>query len=233
MTAGVLAFINNYQRARYMARMDSSAYLSNTGGLTGAADGKQLTTSFWLASYSGTASRGVFMLGGSLMLYFQRNNNSTAYIKIEESGKIQGSSTATISIPTGTTATHFYIAVDMSSTSKRFVWVNGSAVSMTWSTYNNTNLTQTGTANIGNTNTLYIESDIYDFWYTNTYLAPSTYNSKFYNGGVSPNLGSNGQIPTGTAPLVYINGYGNLENRGTGGALTTGGSITQGEAAPI
>lgn len=237
MTA-VIASFNTYSRARYMSRMDSSTYLYSSGSLSGAADGKQFTVSAWIASYNGASSRGLMQINsGDLAIYFTRNTNSTAYITIEGklSGttKLYGQSTSTISVPKGTTASHIFVAIDLSSISKRLVYFNGSAVTMTWSTYTNSNITQTGAVNIGKTDGSYIESDVYDFWYSNAYYAPATYLSAFYNAGVSPNLGANGQIPTGSAPLVYLNGYNNFSNRGTGGALTVSGSVTQGEAAPI
>lgn len=50
--------------------------------------------------------------------------------------------------------------------------------------------------------------------------------AKFLNGKKPARLGSNGAVPTGTAPMLYLSGAGNgfAHNRGTGGDMTVAGA---------
>lgn len=224
-------------QAAYMARFDASTYLEHSGSPTGVVDGKEFTVAFWLANYDNTADGGIMQVGGELEVYFQRVSSSTARLRIfGYSGatiKLSAQSTSVISMPLGTTPMHFAISINMASTGQREVYIDGVSKPMTWDTYVNSTLGFEGSMSIMIDGAKKLIADVYDFWYDDARISLSSNISKFYNAGISPSLGADGSTPTGTPPLVYLNGYDNFANRGTGGDFTLTGTITQGAAAPL
>jgi hypothetical protein len=231
------AILGGWTRSPNMARFDGSDYLRRASGLTGAADGKQFTLSFWIGdNYDNSVSRSVFSLGdassSSSGVYVRLVKSSTSF-KIQVTDEyssfstLKGESTSTVA--TGSRR-HIMIAIDKTSTAKRKVYIDGSPHTMTWTDYDNVNLFLTGQCYVGNAAQVSspFSGDFYDVWYDDAYYDPATYISSFYNAGVPVNLGSHGQKPTGNSPLIYLNGYNKFTNRGTGGDFTLTGALTQG-----
>ncbi|MCK6419076.1 MAG: LamG domain-containing protein [Alphaproteobacteria bacterium] len=82
----------------------------------------------------------------------------------------------------------------------------------------------------GSSVTQKIIGQIAEYWFNNSYLDPATNVDKFYASGKAVNLGANGNIPTGSAPVLYLpfSDPGNLgQNYGSGEDLTVNGAPAQ------
>ena len=139
------------------------------------------------------------------------------------------------------------LSVDLSSTSTRNVYINGEIVPTTWSTFTdgliNFNITssalyQVGAQNatpssfhIGNIGGMFFDTKYID-------LSQPANLAKFVTGtGIDAkpvDLGANGELPFGTAPLIYLPMYGNNagKNYGTGGDFTVNSGPYTGARGP-
>lgn len=110
------------------------------------------------------------------------------------------------------------ISIDTSNSAKRFVYINGEAVTLTWSTYTNLAFSYYGnyTYNIGGQNngsgsaSNSFLGQIGDLWFNTSYidLSVSTNRAKFVSGtGIDAkpvDLGATGELPTGSTPYIYL-----------------------------
>ena len=139
---------------------------------------------------------------------------------------------------------NFLISMDMSSSSNRHVYINDVPVSVTWSTYT-VNGTIAWVKNLwyvcgGASSASYMKYDFAQFYLTNEYLNLSVESNrrKFITSSLKPvDLGSDGSTPTGTSPIVYINGNATTwnagANDGSGENFTMTGSVTNSSNEPI
>lgn len=134
------------------------------------------------------------------------------------------------------------VSVDLTSTSKRFAYVNGIDVSSStsWFTYVNNNIdfssvtySTIGDVTSFNNQAIY-RGQIGGLWFNNSYidLSIAENRAKFFTGsGIdikAADLGANGELPTGTSPLIYMPMYGSNvgKNYGTGGDFTVASGTT-------
>jgi len=118
-------------------------------------------------------------------------------------------------------------SVDLSDTGKRQVYVDGSAASITWSTYANANIDFSGVLNawIGKQLTSdFADGRIGFFWFNTEYIdfSQEANRLKFFDAFNYPvDLGEDGSLPTGNQPLIYLNNDFHLgTNLGSGGDFT-------------
>lgn len=216
----------------------SNVYLTRDGGLTGAADSKQLTISFWIKRNTSTGFQSIITAtntlgGGDYQSRFELRDttNFFAWFILNSAGTTILQVETTSAIPFDEW-THIIGSFDLTSTSKRWVYVNGVLDAATYTTYTNDTGDFTkadwavgGWPNGGN---LY-DGDIADLWF-----APGVYIDlsieanlrKFVTASRGRvDLGDDGDIPTGSSPLVFLSGPFNgwVVNKGTGGGFTEHG----------
>lgn len=208
----------------------SSAYCIRGADLTGNADGKNLTVSFWFN-----------IKGGNGLAFYVCNNGGSGLSVLRESSnvfKIKGwnaagtlildiRTTATYTTTSNTGAHHLMATAALATAGAAHIYVDG----------------------IEDTNVVVFTDDTIDFTKTDfavgaitsgagkfngclgqVYINLAEYDNTptdYYNNG-PVNFGSTGANPTGTAPLVFLNNsLSTFEtNLGTGGGLTETGTLT-------
>ena len=233
--------------------LDGSAdYLSKAGAL--GSDSQQVTINFTINTDSLSATQ--IIMGSGSAAY--GSYEAGIRVRITTSGALSflfANATDTSQAPkmSCTLADNLVIgrnytitlSFDLTSTSKRWVFVNGvdKTSTTTWSTYNST-----GTLNFSYPNFTYLigKGDTYfngkigAFWFNTSYIdlsVPANL-AKFVTGtGIDAkpvDLGANGERPTGTSPLIYLPMYGNNagKNYGTGGDFTVNSGPYTGARGP-
>jgi len=229
----------NQYNAPYSALDGSLQYLSKTS-ITGIADGKQLTVSFCANINTFTTGN---VLAFSTTSYFRVYFGSNA-INITALNAA-GSTILSASYSIGSAVNRNYsiqISCDLSDTSKRHMIVNGQAVAATWSTYTDDNIDFTHTTyQVGRYSTnQYLNGRLGAIWFNTSYIDLSVASNlaKFVSGtGIDAkpvDLGATGELPTGTAPLIYLPMYGGNagKNYGTGGDFTVNSGVYTGARGP-
>ena len=223
----------NIQSASYRPtaiRMDgASTWLSRGGGFTGAADSKVGIISVWLKMMGddGANQRLLYDTAGFTGLVRGTDNK----IIFAHSGAVDIRTAATFAVGGGWK--HLLMAWDGAAGVAR-VYVNGVSSPGTIVTAVNANVDWTlpdwGVLSYFNTPGESANAEVADLYINNAaYLDISnvTHLRKFISADGKPvNLGANGELPTGTAPLIYLGG--SLAtwhtNLGGGGGLTRNGS---------
>lgn len=224
----------------------SSDYLTRGGGLTGAADSKLLSFSVWL-ELEAVNGAGRIITGNTTLATNSQTTRlimstgaDTVEIVIFNAAGVQICGFRSDVLPPG--RHHICGSVDLSDTLKRHMYVDdaSSLFAGTPSVYTNdvgdfTLADWAIGAQAGGGSKF--NGQIYDLWY-----APGVYidfsvtanRRKFRDAAGRPvDLGANGQIPTGTAPLVYMGrDFATwATNKGTGGGFTTNGALTAADVA--
>lgn len=185
-------------------------------GLNAVVDGKAFTLSTWVRfDGSDGVQVQIFGIGSDV------EANDGLLIKKNASNQITilGSSAtpATIldatSSQTFTTASgwvHIYIAINLANSSQRHIYFNGTEdSSVTWTTYTDANLDLIASAGdtteiaMTRSNTEHLVGALAEFWFNDAYLdAPNSFRCSPSNHPIT--LGSNGSLPLGSAPAVYL-----------------------------
>jgi hypothetical protein len=235
-------------------RFGGTAYATRGAGLTGAADSKKATISFWIRRHAGTGGRILagatsvggggshtrFALGtGTNRFSFVLNNAADSAICDLRSSPI----------PTGRWV-HVIASVDLSDTGKRHIYVDDVSDLSQVTTYTNDTadftLADWGIGALASGASV-ISADIADLWFMpGFYLDLSDEaNRRLFtdydydvdeSGRLIPvDLGSDGSAPTGTAPLVYLSGAASAwhQNKGTGGGFTLNGMLSASLSLPV
>lgn len=210
----------------------SDDFLEHTGAPTGTANNKTMTLSCSIKRGPNGTER-LFYIESELvgnqgrMDVLWLNNYFSLSLDDESNSRVLQFNYAPDN-PIGTYV-NISFSVDMSDTSKRHVYVDGVDVTsnVTWSTYNNANLdldiadrysimsrvTDDFPGGNGTSN-----GDLCNFWFDDSYVADL---SVFYDSETdSPvYLGFNGEVPTGSSPLIYLplRASNPGQNFGTGG----------------
>lgn len=220
----------------------SNDYLSWASSLTGLADGKEFTFSCWF-KFDSTLAASAFCLLGL--------DNSANTAQIRRRNPTQGGELNALFVAGGTVLDvdsitswdppvdnnwhHWFLSVDMTNSSNRYFYIDGSAYSVSWNTYSNStlDLEQSG-AYVGDNDSHNSKWDgeIAEIWFDDVYYDAPTYIDKFISGGKPVDLGSDGSAPTGSQPVIYIHIGGpdgtRLLNLGSAGDPTETGSIANG-----
>jgi len=128
------------------------------------------------------------------------------------------------------------VSVDMTSASKRHIYINDSNISATWSTYTNDNFNFAGldSNNIASfsSGSSFLNGKIGFLWFNTEYIdfSQEANRLKFFDAFNNPvDLGEDGSTPTGSQPLIYLNeGFHLGTNLGSGGNFTPQNTPTDG-----
>lgn len=233
MTAAILGFANGFQRSRYYVTFDgTNDYLSKSGGLDNATDGTGFSCVFWLNTSTWASSR-VLTVGGKILI-----DTSTRTLEVRaynaagtEIGAINKSSFFTDG------ENCYFISWQQGGSWNLYVGDSNLGTSPSTNLSQNIDISNTGTVKIGDiASSAKLNADVYNFWVDDQYIDFSVQANrrKFLTaGGKAEQLGATGSVPTGSTPLIYLNGYDKFTNRGRGGQFTVNGALTQGGAAPI
>ena len=209
----------------------STGYLYRTSALTGVSDSKTLSCSFWIHHDTINVTKNITGMNnaGSETINIWRQNDNTLSM---ESSKFSF---------TGITAAgsggphHVLVCVDLTSTSKRFVFVNGTQQSPTWLSYTNAAmLLSNWIPQIGASNSSYFfDGKLSEFYFTTDYIdfSQEANRLKFRDAFGNP-VDLAPQIAAGTLPnpAIYMRfdpaNFG--KNSGTGGDFVVNGTITDG-----
>lgn len=173
---------------------------------------------------------------------FQINPGGTANLQVYLDGagnvSISGRTTAGIEVlSVGTPAglvtinewNHIAVSIDLFDSGKRHIYINGTAVSPTWTTYTD------ALGPLGwNTQIFRIFPNPDTFQLQNFYLATGQYLElsvasnlqKFIRGNRPVSFGTTGELPTGTQASIALTGTAAefVTNLGNGGTVSTGGA---------
>lgn len=211
--------------------------------LTGIANGKAGTISIWV-NFTNSAS-------AYNPIWISRNNTTignTLTLARSSTGELTLSarnSAGTIILDTTTTGTpcsssglyHIYATWDLAVNNRVYIYVNGTDKTGTISTFTNDTI-QYSVPNHGLLGNLLspfapLTAAMVGQVYVNysAYLDPTSNVTKFYGGVATPKgIGSDGSVPSGTSPIVYLDGNATtiLTNRGTGGNFVAYGTLSTG-----
>ena len=237
----------NQYNAPYSTFDGGSDYLSRTTAPTGIANGKQFTWSF--VTLSNSASTGHILTISTSTSYRVRVYASGSAVNFEfynsAGTRILGFEIVSPDFVTGRNNV-ICMSVDLSDTAKRHIFLNGVAYATTWSPYTNDNINFNVTTTpryyicAGNVPSLYYNGKLGALWFNTSYIDLSVADNlaKFVTGtGIDAkpvDLGANGELPTGTSPLIYLPMYGNNagKNYGTGGDFTVNSGPYTGARGP-
>lgn len=220
-------------------------YLSKTTDLTGNADTKLISGSVWIKAVPPGSNEFIFNaltgIGNQGFVMLQQTDGKI---------RLQGVNTvpATAIFATSGTAlssgawTHVLFSFDLSDTGKRDIYINGVDSSPSWTTYDNSALDvavpdhRVGANAAGSGSSL--NADISELWVAyGVYIdfSVAANRAKFRNSGGKPvNLGTDGSLPTGTAPILFFSSATDAwhTNKGTGGGFTENGTLTTASTSP-
>ena len=213
--------------------------LKKTTAITGIADGQAFTMSFWMkADVDGTLYRIFYITTSTTPSRFR------VFRTVGNTIEMVGNNVATTTVLEATTAatvtaamgwTHVYIAIDLSNTSNRHIYINGTEdASVTWTTYNtagvidfDATLPQSTIGSDGAEDGK-LAGALAELWFDDSYFNDPT---KFRNAANHPiSLGATGNTPTGAAPVLYLslNGAGNswaTDSSGNANTFTVTGTL--------
>jgi hypothetical protein len=238
----------NQYNAPYSDLDGTADYLSRTTALTGIADSKTFTIQFVLntdvlSAYSQVIG---FYEGGTAKVSFQLDTTGIFYLVARNAAGTVIFNAVSAAVITPNRNYVFTLSVDLSNTANRHFYLNGQAVALTWNTYTNDFINFAISASpsyrIGASNAPanYVNGRLGALWFNTSYINLSVASNlaKFVSGtGIDAkpvDLGATGELPTGTAPLIYLPMYGNNagKNYGTGGDFTVNSGPYTGARGP-
>lgn len=236
----------NQYNAPYSTFDGSADYLSRTTALTGVTASKEFTVSFCFSKNSGIEGTPIELTTtggyGRFTVYYY-NTNLYLYAW-DSSNAVIIEASISMSLVTGRNYV-VTISCDTTSTSKRHVYINGQAATVSWSSYVNNTIpfnTASPTWRLGVTvfNNTWLNGKMGAFYLSTSYidLSQPANLAKFVTGtGINAapaDLGATGELPTGTSPLIYLPMYGNNagKNYGTGGDFTVNSGPYAGARGP-
>lgn len=226
--------------SRFLVKADTfdhAVWLNRGANLTGTADNKTATISAWirntkvsaeassifggLSTVAGTTARGfnLQLTSAFTVRIFGRNVGDTNILDV--SGTAGGAAS-------GVGWVHILASFDMSNTGKRHLYINDASDLATVTTYTNDTIDHTAAdyyvGGVGS-GANKVTGDMAEIWWHNSYMDLSVVANrrKFITAAKKPvYLGASGELPLGTAPLVYLSGPAAsfATNKGTGGGFT-------------
>ena len=216
-------------------------YLTRGANLTGAADGKEGTVSFWINLKSGD-STGMRILATdssntgfvvardavNKINVFCYNTSSTRILKLESN----------TSVTTSSGWTHILASWNLATTTSYLYMDDTDDTNETTNTNDTIDYTR-GEMAVGSwaNGTSKLDADIADFWFDDSYIDISnvTNRRKFIDASGKPEpLGASGSTPTGSDPLIFLSGDTSSwhTNKGSGGGFTENGALADGTDSP-
>jgi len=232
----------NQFNAPYSDLDGAADYLSRTTVPTGFTDGNKFTVAFTINLDSVASDPFLIYLsngGGNGGLWIRRSLSRLQVVAFNSAGTtILNTSSADPSLFVGRNLT-VAMSVDLSQTTTRHFYINGLPTTTGWNTYNTA-----GTINFSSANASRIgegiDGRLGNVFFDTSYIdlsVPANL-AKFVTGtGIDAkpaDLGANGELPFGTAPLIYLPMYGNNagKNYGTGGDFTVNSGPYPGARGP-
>lgn len=218
-------------------------YLSRGADLTSNADAKTFLFSGWFYFTDlATADRRIYQNTGNAGHIRVDLTTSKLLINMENSAGAQILE-ATVDTPLMATGawTHIMIAIDLANSANRSVYVDGSAATVTWTTYSNDTIDFTaadhavGATVAGGGKLAAYVSEYYLAFGQYLDLSSSANRAKFRSATGKPvSLGATGSLPTGVQPSIYLSGTASTfaTNKGAGGGFTVTGTLTDAPSAP-
>jgi hypothetical protein len=215
-------------------------FLNRGGDLTGIADGKKGTVSFWFRPATLTGSQYILTNGGPERVTI-RQNNAGLIVQLQDplGAYILFLSSGGNGFEIGTFA-HVFASWDLGA-NKANIYINGVDMTSGTPTILNKNIDYTAPNwkvgdRAGAANFLF-KGDLGQLWFDTVYVDPSTDINKFYDNG-SVELGSTGNLPTNSSPIIFLNNaFASWQNNlGTGGNFSVvgtpvdAGTVALGEA---
>lgn len=227
-----------FSRRSYVANAvnfdGSAAYLTRGGELTGLADGKTFTFSVWAGNLSGDLlTRRFFNTTNTRFTTQISNTNKLAIVARNSANSVILNYTTTQTFSAAGAYNHFLLSVDLAASSLQ-LYINDVVVTAfdgATSVDDAVDFTNTEFAIGANTDgTGKFAGNMSEFWLNSGSLDLSTAANrrKFISAAGKPvNLGTDGSVPTGAAPVVYLGGAGSgwATNKGSGGGFTINGSL--------
>jgi len=221
----------------------TTTVLSRGAGLTGAVDGTQMLCSAWLkksADTSGTPIGGIGVAGaaGSRVAVL---TSSLGVIKLtgsNSSGTVIGDIASSASYLAASGWNHFLASFDLTSTSKRWVFVNDVSDLATVATYTNASIDWTLVdwfISGGGTSNAKWSGDMADMMLWPTYLDLSvTANRRLFIDTIRKPVDPAAAIAALGAPLIRLSGAtsGWPTNKGGGGGFTLSGTLADATTRP-
>lgn len=215
----------------------SAAWLNKSSALTGVSDSKLLSMSLWIRTTSSSGGNmGILGIDGPTLAIYMRGSDKKLQIKGENATNVQILDIVSTSTINDGTWHHILLSVDMENSSNRHLYIDGiSALAGSPSTHTDDSIDFTGQTFVGGGSTKW-DGDMADFWVDfSTYIDFSVLanREKFYNSG-AVGLGSDGSLPTGTSPDVFLSGNTSTwhTNKGTGAGFTENGALTDASTQP-
>jgi hypothetical protein len=191
----------------------SSQYLTKASGAIAASTSQTFVLSIWF-NPSDANTRDIVNLGLWPIFFVEKKGAGTVHITAATTaGATVLDATSSLTWTQGAW-NHLLISVDLSNTSKRWIYLNGTQDgSVTWTTYSSaTNIGWTYSAGANGIANNALGGSIYGGCLSEIYLnagqyldfSASTNRDKFVSGGHPVSLGSDGSTPTGTQPQIYM-----------------------------
>ncbi len=217
----------------YPARFNGSTYLTRGSDLTGAADSKEFSLSVWLKSNEAGTLRTIISNGTRFYIY-----GFTAERIYIEGSNAAGTRILYANSPTNTFTTGAWVHLLLSSnlaTGALHLYINGVSQLETTTNTNDTIDFTTGEFQIGafsSSGSNYFNGSMSELWFDDSYIDFSDLanREKFALSGHPINLGLNGNLPTGSQPLVYMRSQHPtwITNIGSGGGFIENGALGDG-----
>jgi hypothetical protein len=237
----------NQYNAPYSDLDGSADFLNRSGGISGIADSKQFTLHVAFNTDVLTDTNRILTIGNSGTNRFTVEIDSLGRIVVTAWNSTP--STILLARISGFVISRNYVldmSVDLSSTGTRYVYVNGQASTVTWSTYTDDLIDFAPTGSpvcfVGSSSggDRFWNGRLGALWFNTSYIdlsIPANL-TKFVTGtGINAapvDLGATGELPTSTSPLLYLPMYANNTGRnfGTGGDFTVNSGPYTGARGP-
>jgi hypothetical protein len=227
---------NEYNAAA--STFDGSADYLSKASVTGLSGGNAFSVAFSFKRAS-LFQRPVFSFGATGFLgsvQVDVNSSSGIVVRAYNTSNVEVL-LATVSFASGYADNewlHIAMSFDLSSVSNRQILVDGVAASVTYTTYlDGTIKWASNPFEVARSGGSYYDGEISDFWFDDSYVADL---SSFYDTetGKPKFLGATGELPTGSAPLIYLPLYASSAgtNLGTGGDFTVNSGPYVGARGP-
>lgn len=240
----------NQYNAPYSDLDGAADYLSRTTAPSGIADSGVFTLGFsYQPDVIGGTAQAIICFSSSSSVRFD------FYVDTDGSAYLRGYDTTSTTILQAIFAAATFVAgrnyvvtcsIDLSNSAKRHIYINGQSASPTWTNYTsgniNFNIATTPRYRVAanQTPSSYVNGKLGALWFNTSYIDLSVASNlaKFVSGtGINAkpvDLGANGELPTGTSPLIYLPMYGNNagKNYGTGGDFTVNSGPYTGSRGP-
>ena len=226
---------------------DGSTYLTRGAAYSGAADSKLVTIAA-MVKLTGTGSDQQILSNrqsaspGHPSFVLGRNADNTLYLFGQDGSTTRLNASTATALSTGTWYA-ILVSFDLANSSNRSVYINDALDSTTWTTYGNfardfTNTENTVGTNAEGLNTHNFVGELSDVWFDiGRYVDFSVSSNRrlFFNASNAiVDKGTDGSVPFSAAPIAFFSGATAswATNKGTGGGMTTTGTLTTSSSQP-